>query len=192
MFNKTLDIIYSQWNHLLCNFNQNWLSRRSLETYCEKIHAKDTPLDNYWGFVDGTVRQMCRPSRNQKIVYGHKRVHSLKFQSVLIPNGFIASLFGFVEGKRHDSDMLRESGLMNDLQNYSFDTNNSLLCLYGAPFKAPNLTNAQRQFNRDMSSVRVAVEWGFGKVTYTVKFVDFKKNLKLLLSPVGKIYALSS
>ncbi len=37
---------------------------------------------------------------------GHKRVHSMKFQSVVIPNGLIANLAGPFEGKRHDSTML--------------------------------------------------------------------------------------
>ena len=45
--------------------------------------------------VDGTVRPICRPGEMQRAVYnGHKRVHGLKFQSVALPNGLIANLFG--------------------------------------------------------------------------------------------------
>ena len=41
-----------------------------------------------FGFIDGTVRPISRPGQHQRIVYnGHKRVHSLKFQSVALPNG---------------------------------------------------------------------------------------------------------
>ena len=41
-----------------------------------------------WGFI-------CQPFVNQRTNYnGHKRVHSLKFQSVTLPNGLIAHLFG--------------------------------------------------------------------------------------------------
>ena len=43
--------------------------------------------------------------------HGHKRVHALKFQSVVAPNGLIANLFGPVKGHRHDSGMLAISGL---------------------------------------------------------------------------------
>ena len=46
------------------------------------------------GFIDGTIRPICRPSQEQRIMFnGHKRVHSLKFQSVTLPNGLIANLF---------------------------------------------------------------------------------------------------
>ena len=42
----------------------------------------------------------CRPNEHQSTVYnGHKRVHALKFQSVTIPNGLIANLYGPV-GKK--------------------------------------------------------------------------------------------
>ena len=39
-----------------------------------------------------------------------------------------------------------------------------------------------------MSSVRIAVEWIFGDIVNYFKFLDFKKNLKLELSAVGKMY----
>ncbi len=45
-------------------------------------------LENCRGFVDGTVRPICRPGENQCIMYnGHKRVHAIKFQFVVAPNG---------------------------------------------------------------------------------------------------------
>ena len=54
-----------------------------------------------FGFVDGTVRPISKPGDMQRIVYnGHKRVHALKFQSVALPNGLIANMFGAV-GKCH-------------------------------------------------------------------------------------------
>ena len=48
-----------------------------------------------FGFIDGTVRPICRPKQNQRIVYnGHKRVHGLKCQSVVLPSGMIANMYG--------------------------------------------------------------------------------------------------
>ena len=44
--------------------------------------------------------------------HGQKRVHTIKFQSVVAPNGLIANLFGPVEGRRHDSSMLCDSDLI--------------------------------------------------------------------------------
>ena len=43
---------------------------------------------------------------------GHKRVHAMKFQSVVVPNGLIAHLYGSVEGRHHDAFLLLESGLL--------------------------------------------------------------------------------
>ena len=41
------------------------------------------------GFVDGTVRFISRSERVQRILYnGHKRVHAIKFQSVVLPNAW--------------------------------------------------------------------------------------------------------
>lgn len=38
-----------------------------------------------------------RPGENQQLVYnGHKRVHALKYQSVALPNGMIANMYGLV------------------------------------------------------------------------------------------------
>ena len=146
-----------------------------------------------------------KPKRNQRVVYnGHKRVHALKFQSVVAPIGMIANLFGPVEGRRHDSALLAMSGLLNQLQERSFSPNGQALCIYGDPAyphrvhlqlpfgRRPGLTPEEEAFNQSMSSVRVSVEWVFGDILNYFKFVDFKKNLKIGLSAVGKIYTVSA
>ena len=47
-------------------------------------------------------RQCVGQDKNQRAIYnGHKRVHSMKFQSVALPNGLVGHLCGPVEGKRH-------------------------------------------------------------------------------------------
>lgn len=51
-----------------------------------------------------------------------------------------------------------------------------------------NTTQEQQEFNSHMSQVRIAVEFGFGKVISEFAFVDFKKNQKLLLQDVAAIY----
>lgn len=94
--------------------------------------------------------------------------------------------------------MLHESGVMNDLHRVAW-LNGQSLCLYGdpaypltghlqAPFKNVPITQQMKNFNRAMSEVRVAVEWLFGNIVNFFKFVDFKKGMKINLSPVGKMY----
>ena len=43
-------------------------------------------------------------------------------------------------------------------------------------------------YNHSMSAVRSSVEWLFGNIVNYFKYLDFKKNLKLGLSQVGKMY----
>ena len=121
--NQVQNIIYKNWGFLVTNMNQNWLSRRNLKLFAEVIHTKGAARDNCWEFVDGATRPVCRPEQNQRLLYnGHKRYHCVKFQSVVAPNGLITNLLGPVEGKRHDSGMLVDSGLLNQLQQHLFDT----------------------------------------------------------------------
>ena len=82
-------------------------------------------------FFDGTVRPICWPQETQRVVYnGHKRVHAIKFQSVVTPNRIIANLYGPVEGCRHGSVMLAYSGLLQQLQQHSYNLYQEPTCLY--------------------------------------------------------------
>ena len=198
--NNVMNFIYDRWRHLLFDLNQPWLSRANLELFAAAIHDRGAALENCWAFVDGTVRPIARPGKNQRVLYnGHKKIHAIKFQSVAALNGLIANLYGLVEGKRHDSSMLRMSDLLNQLQQYSYKRNGDILCIYGdttypllpqlqGPFKGARLRLDQDAWNTSMSKVRVEVEWIFADVVNYFKFLDFEKNLKIGLSAVGKMY----
>ena len=194
------DKVYSDWGHLLSTFNQPLLSPINLELYANAVHDKGAALGNCWGFVDGTVRALSRPNEFQRILYnGHKNVHALKFQSVVAPNGFITNLYGQVEGKLHDSGMLRMSGLLEQLKVHSFDRAGNILRIYGdpahplrphlqAPFRGNNSTNDQIEWNKSMSAVRVSVEWIFGDIINSLNLWILKESLKIELSAAGKMY----
>lgn len=95
ILNEVISFIYTNHGYLLRDLDQPWLSSRHLEDFALAVHGKGAALENCWGFVDGTVRPICRPGENQRVMYnGHKRVHALKFQSVVAPNGLIANLYG--------------------------------------------------------------------------------------------------
>ena len=207
IFNTVLDWIYNTHGFHLTSWNQPFLSPNSLEEYANAIHQQGSPLTNCFGFVDGTIRQICRPGKLQRVVYNrHKRVHALKFQSVALPNGLIANLYGPVEGCRHDAGMLKDSGLLQALELHAHNSAGQILCVYGDPayplrphLMAPyrmgdvaELTDVMKEFNRAMSSLRVSVEWLFGDISNSFKFIDFRKNLKLRLSAVGKFYIVAA
>ena len=62
--------------------------------------------------------------------------------------------------------MLADSGLSHDLEQHALST------LHDA----------------SMSACRISVEWLFGNVINYLKFLDYKKNLKIGMSSVGKMY----
>ena len=60
-----------------------------------------------------------------------------------------------------------------------------------APFRHGKLTPMMEEYNAEMSSVRVTVKWLFGNIINDFKFLEFKKNLKIGMSSVGKMYLIS-
>lgn len=95
----------------------------------------------------------------------------------------------FYRRERHDAAMLRLSGLLDQLEQHSFDQAGNPLCIYGAPaypmrvhpqapFRTGHLTD-QEDFNLSMSKVRSSVEWVFGDIKSCFTCLDFKKNLKI-------------
>ena len=85
---ETMDLLFARFGNLFSRLNQPWLSQANLVDFSQSIYRKGAALDNCWGFIDGTVRPVSRPGEHQRVLYnGHKRVHAIKFQSVVAPNG---------------------------------------------------------------------------------------------------------
>lgn len=114
------------------------------------------------------------------------------------PNGLCVSSFGPIEGRCHDAGMLRSSIIMERMAIYC-----ALYYMYGdpaypllrfliGPAKKGTLSPQEAAFNRTMSRVRIAVEWFFGLILRYWAFVDFKKNMKLYLNQVAKIYMIAA
>ena len=172
--NFLLKFLYERWGHLFTTMNQQWLSPNNLQIFVDATHDKGAPLENCWEFVDGTVRPLCRPGENQRIMYnGHKRVHTLKRQSVVVPNSLIANLFGPVEGRKHDCGILGDSGLLRELQQHAHGPNRNIFCIYCdpayplrqqlmGPFRSTVTTPLQDAWNKSMSQSRTSVKWIFG------------------------------
>ena len=118
--NWLLNYVFDYHNWRLTTWNEPWLSPNFLEQYCQTIHNSGASLQNCWGFVDGTLVNICRPGEFQRLFFnGYKRVHAVKFQSVVTPNGLIANLFGPIKGRKHDAAMLREYNLLDELRQFS-------------------------------------------------------------------------
>ena len=145
-----LDHIYEHFCGLLENLNRPLLSSQHLQEMAQSVQNKGCPFDRCWGFIDGTIMQICRPKEHQRQVYsGHKKVHCLKFQSVMLPNGIIGSFMGPYIGRRHDAGIFHESKLLDQLLLSQFVM---------TPFKGANVTQEQHSFNKTMSSHRICVK----------------------------------
>ena len=56
-----------------------------------------------------------------------------------------------------------------------------------APFRTEH-TLEETAINKAMVPIRLPVEWTFGKITQFFAFLDFSKNLKIGVQPVGLFY----
>ncbi len=145
---------------------------------------------------------ICRPKYLQEAVYsGHKKYHAIKYQYVMCPNGLIAHLYGPYPGRRHDAAMFRESKI-EDLLCQIFNGQGQQMAIYGdaayplhpymlSPYSGVNRSAQQLAFNSAMSPLRCSVEWGFGKIVAIFAFLDFHKNQKLYLQPLGPYFQIA-
>ena len=93
--NHVIDFIFDSYLHRISRWNPQLLDPASLQMYCDTIFRKGAPLNNCFGFIDGAVRPVCRPGEQQRVLWnGHKRVHALKPQSVVLPSVRIAHMYG--------------------------------------------------------------------------------------------------
>ncbi|KAH9161366.1 hypothetical protein AeNC1_018918 [Aphanomyces euteiches] len=196
-----VDLIYNNWNQTI--YFAKHIDRTRLMHYATAIHNKGAPTTNVYGFPDGTKVETCRPISNvaeglnlQKEVYSsHKRRHCLNFQGVTAPDGLCIHFFGPLEGRRHDTTLLRHSNLLS-----YFEENIEVFegfMIYGDPayglskwimvgYKGNNIDDQKAAFNRFMSQSRQSVEWYFGRMKTLWANIMFKLQQKVLLSPVGK------
>ena len=159
-------------------------------------------------FIDGTVRQTCRPcphpSRRpdgvtqyeiQRAQYSnHKHYHGFKAHAVIAPNGMVVHYFGPVDGRRHDSYLLHESGVFNrltgltrhgiDYQMYgdsAYPMHRNLLSPIPRIHAPTGSIGAE--LNRRMSVVRTCTsEWWYQITTNTFQALDFPRWQRMWLT----------
>lgn len=153
------------------------------------------------GFFDGTARFVCRPKYNQKDLYsGYKKHHVVKYQSIVLTNGLIGRLDGPFIGRRHDAAILHLSKTLQEFRTFLTNTDGSWYTVYGDPGYSNSkyvkvgyknhtrLNQAQKDFNANMSTLRVSVEYGFGKIVQQFAFLDFVKTQRVYQLPLKKMY----
>ena len=192
-----LEYLWGSWDHLLCDFESpaKHLTQERLQYFARKVHEKGAPLKTCWGFIDYTIRPICRPVKWQKRVYnGHKKMHSLKYSVVKSPDGLIYHCYGPYEGRRNDNHLLDSSNLLVRCQEYARGYH-----LYGdpaygissaliSPYEKYKITPDRMLFNTKMSKYRECVEWGFADITRLWGSLDYSPSQRLWQSSLGKQY----
>jgi hypothetical protein len=169
------------------------LDRATLERFCSAVFAKSGFPGRYiFGFIDGTVRPICKPKHLQSAVYnGKDRLHALKYQAVVTPDGMLQQLGGPWPGARHDMHMVRQSCVLPYLRALPTATDGSLFSIYAdcGYAEAPGLVTPyfdgavnvwHEAINQAMASSRIAVEWAFGDIVLQWSHVDFTRTNQLL------------
>ena len=111
-------------------------------------------------------------------------------------------LFGPVAGRHHDMIMVRDSNINGRVRDVQLG-NDQQYIMYAdkgyvnmthlvAAYHGANLTPPQVQINGVLSLVRVSVEWCFGKICESQKYIDFPRSQQMQLQPVAKYYRLSA
>ena len=182
-----------------------WPGERQMVLYNghKRVHALKFQMV---ALPSGIIASMYGPVGNVFISIGNCCVVLWRIRKAILSFCFFVytkKKINIAEGKKHDAGMLAESGLLADLQQNGFSPTGQPMCLYGdpayplrlhlqGPFRNARRTPQMEDFNAAMSAVRTSVEWMFGDIVNKFKFLDFKKNLKVGLSPVGKMYIVSA
>jgi hypothetical protein len=188
------------------NWDEDRLTPATIRRYAMAIENTGGAM-GVWGFIDGTMRAICRPDKNQRLYYsGYKKCHAIKFQAVTTPDGLMSHLAGPWPGHRGDWGMYLASGLQNKLRRLNARENPEDHCyLYGDPAYALSygvisaykarpgrpLDPILHEVNTAMSAMRISVEHSFGKTMMLWSFNGFKGDLKVGLSPVGAYFVVA-
>eukprot|EP00743_Colponemidia_sp_Colp-15_P005585 GILK01006006.1.p1 GENE.GILK01006006.1~~GILK01006006.1.p1 ORF type:complete len:460 (-),score=20.49 GILK01006006.1:121-1440(-) len=144
-------------------------SRTQLPEEIEDALAADEPLDQTDIAASQTGVFVLRPQRSY--YSGYAKAHSLRVLLVIGPHG-LAQYIATANGATNDQAHWRSTSLAKE-HNLYFAPGEKLLADSGygmspellTPFDNDGikaLTLAEKAFNRAHSSVRIAVEWGFG------------------------------
>jgi hypothetical protein len=212
VFRWVLDHVFTEQRHRVQDYLRFWHPRfPALANAVRRKRIKlglagvDESHRHIVGFIDGTLRKCSRPTSVpnldvQRVLYnGWKKVHAIKFQSVELPNGMCADLFGPVCGAHNDNFLLRLSAFPDRMMRLQAAPARITYKIYGdsayplynnitRPYKGNNVTRVQQRINGVFSKLRVCVEWGFAANANLFSFADFPRQMRMFVSPIGRIY----
>lgn len=151
--------------------------------------------------TDATEQPINRPKYNQQFFYsGKKRRHTIKRQVLVTPAKKLIGISFAVEGKRHDKQLERDTKYLAHAPPksrrlvdtaYKDETTDDLWDITTiTPYKKHNggdLTEGQKIFNTNLSSVRVRVEHVIGHLKFNKIFSDKVRYRKMDPNQISNI-----
>lgn len=202
IFNFFLNFMIENWGYLLLNNFQYW--KQSFPHFARAIQQRklqlgvDDPfseMESYAnseiiGFLDATYFFFCQPDNQllqQSVYTGYKKQFGVKFQVAVLPNGMKLHVHYAESARRHDSFILSQSNL---LENLAVVQEHSPIKyrLHGDPAygaSPPFLSSG------GLGPVRVLIEQDFGEDKELFKYVTYKRAMQLGCEQVVKIFFVS-
>ncbi|KXS10250.1 hypothetical protein M427DRAFT_103967 [Gonapodya prolifera JEL478] len=179
-------------------WDKDWLTSEVLREYADAVWDASAPYVDCFGFVDGTVWQICRPLQYQRQLFnGHHQLLALKFHRIMAPDRIMIHLRGPFNSPFHAITLWKQSGIKDLLVEHAFGPNGEILFVYGDPGYSGKFPHIQYPFklafpmpeqhacNVEMSQHWICVEWGWGKAKTEFATLDWRQMQKVLLSPIA-------
>ena len=155
-------------------------------------------------FIDDTMMAFSRPGGNidegpaaprvpneiQEAWYnGWKKLHGMKWQTVMLANGMDFNIYGPLSVRRNDLTALDKSDIEAKIRAL-FNVEELWYIIFGdSAFMVSDMMATSESYpGRGMASVREAIEWSYKDVKQLWKYCDYKHILQLRKQPVAKIF----
>ena len=187
------------------------LSAEDLQRFAQVVSTK-SGVDVVFGFLDGTVRPICKPSIGQSEFYsGKDRLHAIKFQICNTPDGIIRHIDGPWPGRRHDHHMVNSAPLSSGSPALTSWIIAHPPTRWGTPYvvyadqgywQQPGIQvpwpdadfNPEHAvFNDMMKTSRISVEWEFGHILEHWAALHYRPGQKILTNmKLGQMYIVAA
>ena len=180
------------------------ISADKMDEFSSAVYAK-CEVPHIFSFIDGTVRPTAKPEINQGVMYnGKDRVHALKYQVLVTPDGIMRHVTGPYCGSRHDQHMVNKSEVLDWVLQHDRSRDGHVYVTYAdagyavapglmRPFPDSAVNISHKAFNDVLTSVRVCVEWEFGDIVVNWAAVNYVPGQKILsVSRPGQQYIVAA
>ena len=192
-FSFIFNVYYDVIKHLMNRYKQMlfwhfYFTYERLEKYAYAISELTNRESFVWNFIDDTFRDFAKFEANQKIHFSnYKWKHEMHFQEVVDFDDLIWSLYDSTLDKQNDWNIYEKSDLLDVIREI-MNEQNFLLYLYEDSAynehfdimnSYSNSTNEKFEFNKIMSSMRIAIEHSFDIIKNLWIVHAFEKFMKL-------------